>query len=115
MNISSSDIDQCEIIFKFVYEGKIRFHIPDFYMTPYNLIIQIKDGGDNPNMNSNIQTTGRDRQRLSDKAIIDNGSYNYIKIVNKDYSNFIILLKTLDERRLSSNLENGEVIIVIPE
>ena len=115
MHISSSEVEQCEIIFNFVFDGKLRFHIPDFYLPSYNLIIQIKDGGTNPNGNSNIQTTGRDRQKLADKSIIDNGCYNYIKIVNKNYAEFIVLMKTLDERRLSSNNESGEVIIIIPE
>lgn len=112
MNLTSVDIEQCSIIFHFNYEGKTKFHIPDFYLPSYNLIIQIKDGGDNPNGNPNID---RGRQKLEDKAIIDNGCYNYIKIINKNYSDFIVLMKTLDERRLSSNNDTGEVIIIIPE
>lgn len=115
MEFNSSEIDQCEIIFEFFFDGKNRFHIPDYYIPAHRLVIQIKDGGDNPNMNSNIQTTGRARQKLSDKAIIDSGCYNYVKIVNKDYSNFVSIIKLLKERSLSNNNDSKEVIICIPE
>ena len=114
MEFPSSEVEQCEIIFEFFYEGKNRFHIPDFYFPSYRFIIQIKDGGDNPNMNSNIQTTGRERQKLADASIVKAGCYNYVKIVNKDYSNFINIIKILKDKTLANN--NGdEVIICIPE
>ena len=36
-------------ILEYDHEGKTHLYITDFYYQPYNLIIEVKDGGDNPN------------------------------------------------------------------
>ncbi|MFW6273046.1 MAG: hypothetical protein ACOC2U_04645 [bacterium] len=115
MGFNSSEVEQAEMIFEIFFDGKLRFHIPDFYLPSYKLIVQIKDGGSNPNTNSHIQNEGRARQKLADKAIIDDGNYNYIKIVNKDYTNFINIIKQLSDRAISDNVNKFDRIICIPE
>jgi len=111
MLFPSSEVEQCELIFYFNYDGKRRFHIPDYILRSYNLIVQIKTF---KNMNSHLQTTGRDRQLLSDKAIIDSGGYNYIVILDKDYIDFINMIKILKNKALS-DVNRDEVIISIPK
>lgn len=111
LNIHSKDIQQCDIIFQYEMNGEEKYHIPDFYMPDYNLIIQIKDGGDNPNNNPGV-SANKERQRLADTVISKNGRYNYIKIVDKKYDAFINVLKIIRESRLAKE----EIIILeIPE
>ena len=118
MGFTSLEVMQAEMTFKTVYmvDGKKynAFHIPDFYIPMYNLIIQIKDGGDNPNMNSHVQSVGRARQRAADLAIIKDGHYNYIKIVNKVYDDFINMIQVLKDRDVENNTDQ-DPLIVIPE
>ena len=114
MNFKSTEIMQCEIIFSTIIDGKEHFHIPDFFIPMFDLIIQIKDGGDNPNMNSHVQGMGRERQRLGDQAIINDGRYNYIKIVNKEYDQFIGMINMLKEKDGDSK-DGGCVIVILPE
>jgi len=111
MNFSSKEVEQCAIIFWIHFNGKRHFHIPDFYLPSFKLIVNIKTF---QNQNSNIQTTAKLRQQLSDKAIIDDGNYHYILILDKDYTSFINLITTLKEIDASDS-DNGERIIVIPQ
>lgn len=115
MNINSSEVEQCSIIFETFFDGKKHFHIPDYYLPSFNLIINIKDGSSNPNLNSHVVNEGKLRQRLADAAIIQNGNYNYIKIVNKEYGNFVNLIEILKNKQLSTDSSNINVIISIPE
>ena len=114
MEFKSADIEQCEIYFEIELDGKTRFHIPDYYLPSYELLIQIKDGGPNPNMNKFVQQN-RIRQQLGDQAIIKDGRYHYAKIVNKDYGEFVNLLQILKNRNISDNINLSERIILLPE
>lgn len=115
LNITSKEVEQCHIIFYITLNGKKRFHIPDYYMSNFNLIINIKDGGDNPNMNTHVQTEGRLRQKLADAAIVKDGNYNYIKIVNKEYADFINMIEVLKQKNYSTDSNSNDIIISIPE
>jgi len=112
--INPKDIDQCPYVFEYVYKGKKHFYLPDFYLNNFNLIIEIKDGGDNPNNHHKIQSVDKVKEKLKDQAIIDSKQYNYIKIVNKDYSMFLNLIKTLQDRSINDG-DTGEYIIIIPQ
>ena len=112
--INPKDIDQCPYVFEYVYKGKKHFYLPDFYLNNFNIIIEIKDGGDNPNNHHKIQSVDKVKEKLKDQAIIDSKQYNYIKIVNKDYSMFLNLIKTLQDRSINDG-DTGEYIIIIPQ
>jgi len=111
MKFPSKEVEQCDIIFWIHFNGKKHFHIPDFYLPSFKLIVNIKTF---ENKNSNIQTTAKLRQQLSDKAIIDDGSYHYILILDKDYTSFINLIATLQEID-ECDVDTGEKIICIPK
>ena len=115
MGITSTEVEQCSIIFTIVLDDKERYHIPDYYMPDMNLVIQIKDGSVNPNMNSHIQNEGRLRQKIADKSIIDDGNYNYIKIVNNEFINFVNIMRILKDMQLSDNVNRFTRVICIPE
>lgn len=104
LELQPSIISQCP--FTFVYkldEGdgmKEHAYIPDFWMEDFNLIIEIKDGGDNPNNHPNFAIT-RKKEMIKDQTIKGMKKYNYIKIVNKDYNEFIDLIKVLQDRPIN--------------
>lgn len=72
------------------YAGERHFYIPDFFIPSLNLEIEIKDGGDNPNMHQKIQEVDKEKERLKDEVMKDNLSkHNYLKITNKDHEQFL--------------------------
>lgn len=80
------------------YKGKKHFYIPDFYIPSLNLEIEIKDGGDNPNMHPKIQAVDKEKEKLKDDVMESlKDQVNYIKIVNKQYGPFFKLLADLKE------------------
>lgn len=81
--------------FEYEYENKKHLYIPDYYMPNFNLFVEIKDGGDNPNMHPKIQAVDKVKEQLKDETMIKQKKYNYIKIVNKDYKPFIYLIKCI--------------------
>jgi len=76
-------------IFYYNYEGKKHFYIPDFYITSLNLLVEIKDGKSNPNMHHKIQDVDKKKEALKDKVMENQKTYNYIKVMDKDYSDFL--------------------------
>lgn len=111
MGFKSLEIEQCEITFNIIMYNTPKFHIPDYYLPSYNLIVNIKESNNN---NTNVAIEGHLRQRLADAAIIQNGNYNYIKIVDKEYTNFVNLITLIDKRRTSTDASSSNVIISIP-
>jgi hypothetical protein len=71
--------------FYYMYEGKKHFYFPDFFIPSLNLEVEIKDGGDNPNMHHKIQDVDKVKEKLKDEVLSSKSiPFNYIKIVNKD-------------------------------
>ena len=79
-------------------EGRTRFYFPDFYIPSLNLIIEIKDGGDNPNNHPKIKAVDKELEKIKDQIMMKQKNFNYIKVSNKDYSSFIIYLMELKNR-----------------
>ncbi len=76
----------------YMYEGKKHFYIPDFFIPSLELEIEIKDGGDNPNMHHKIQDVDKVKEKLKDGVMVGN-HYNYLKIVNKENKKFLDYLE----------------------
>jgi len=113
-NFKSTEITSPSIhIFEYNYDGKQRFYIPDFYFHDMNLIIEIKDGGDNPNNHPKIKEVDKEKERLKDLAIIKSNRFNYIKVVNKDYVQFMNILMELRGLNIEE-ISKKESIIYIP-
>lgn len=100
----SRDIMECPFSIDYEHDGVKRFYIPDFYIPSLNLIIEIKDGGDNPNMHHKIQDVDKVKENLKDKAIMEMKKYNYIKITNKEHSRFIEFLTKLKDKEYRENI-----------
>ena len=96
MNFKCDDIIvPAPMIFDYIYEGKPHFYIPDAYISSLNLILEFKDGGEDPNTHHKIQAVDKVKEKLKEEAVKKNGSFNYIKIEDKKYGNFIKALLEL--------------------
>lgn len=96
LNFESNDVlSPAPQVFEYEYEGKKHFYIPDIYIASINTVVEIKDGGSNPNTHPKIMQVDKVKEALKDK-MMEKQNVNYIKIVDKKYSNFIKFLADLD-------------------
>ena len=95
MHCESEDILAPAPSIKYQYEGKTHLYIPDFYYIPYNLIIEIKDGGSNPN--NHPHRTGEDELKLraKEEAIRQLNEFSYVRVVNNDFSQVVSIMAVL--------------------
>lgn len=75
-------------------DGKQHIYIPDIYYIPYNLIIEVKDGGDKPNTNPVLKETRR-KMIAKEKFVIEKTDYNYIRLTNNDFSQLLSIFADL--------------------
>lgn len=87
MNIKSEDLLSPAPTIIYQYNGSDHMYIPDFLYIPYNLIIEVKDGGDNKA--KNIGNDTREKTLAKEKAIRDQNKYNYVRLTNNDFAQFI--------------------------
>ena len=72
------------------YQGKEHYYMPDFFIPSISTEIEIKDDGSA----LNISKESREKDIIKDRTMRSlSNLVNYIKIVNKDYSEFINLIK----------------------
>lgn len=112
MNFLSCDImGPSPNTYAYKYNGEWHFYIPDFYIPSLHLEVEIKDGGDNPNMHPKIQAVDKVKESLKDKAMTKE-KVNYVKIVNKNYSTFFKTLYLLKEQNTEIGGKNSFVTIL---
>lgn len=97
----------------YTYEGEKKFYIPDVFIPSLNLEIEIKDGGDNPNMHDKIVKVDKVKEKLKDEVMASQKDYDYIKIVNKNYDPLFKYL--LDRKAKVANAENVDFGTIIKE
>lgn len=94
MNYDSFDVmSPSPHTYYYIYENKKHFYIPDFFIPSLNLEIEIKDGGDNPNMMPKIQAVDKVKEKLKDEVMKNNKKFNYLKITNKNHKKFFEYLE----------------------
>lgn len=79
-------------------EKKHHFYIPDMYLESLNTIVEIKDGGNNPNTHPKIMAVDKLKEKAKDNILKNQKEYNYIKITNKNYAPFIKFLFELKQK-----------------
>ena len=95
MNCKSEDIAAPGPTIKYNWNNAEHLYISDFYYIPYNLIVEIKDGGDNPNNNPAMRGYKTDRQLAKEAAVKATGKYNYIRQTNNDFSQIMSIMAVL--------------------
>ena len=95
MNCKSEDIAAPGPTIKYIWNGAEHLYISDFYYIPYNLIVEIKDGGDNPNNNPAMRGYKTDRQEAKEAAVKATEKYNYIRQTNNDFGQLMSIMAVL--------------------
>lgn len=93
MNINPDDIMCPGPVLEYEYKGQRHFYISDFYYIPYNLIIEVKDGGKNPNRRNMPEY--REKQIAKEKYIIKNTDYAYLRLTDNDLSQLLSVFMDL--------------------
>lgn len=101
--------------YTYTYNGTKHIYIPDYYIPSLNLEIEIKDGegpGNNPNMHPKIQAVDKVKEKLKDEVMASNSkSINYIKIMNKNYSEFFSLILKLRGNEIATGTSGKNVVM----
>ena len=101
LNIKSEDIETPGPIIDYEYKGKKHKWITDAYYAPYNLVFDIKDGGDNPN--NREMPEYRAKQDAKEDAIKKLNKYNYIRLTDNKFEQLIQLMMELKELYVDNN------------
>lgn len=111
LKVRSEDIQAPGVILEYIYIGEKHNYLSDFYYVPYNLIIEVKDGGDNPNRKEMIEY--REKTIAKEKYIINETKYNYIRLTNNDFSQLLAIFFELKMIYLDDS--NTERVVRINE
>ena len=113
MGFKSKDIVAPGPIIDYTWYNKKHSYISDIYIIPYNLIVEIKDGGDNPN--TRPMEDYRDKQIAKEKQIEKDGVYNYVRVTNNQFDQLITVLAELKLMMLEDGPELSKRIVRINE
>lgn len=111
MNIESKDIMGPGPTIEYQYNGGTHYWITDFYYVPANLVLDIKDGGKNPNNRDMIDY--RKKQIAKENAIRDMKKYNYLRLTDNDFSQFMEVLADL--KSMALDMKERQLITQINE
>ena len=93
MNIKSEDLSAPGPVLTYKYNNQDHYYITDFYYIPYNLIIEVKDGGKRPNTRNMPEY--RAKQIAKEEYIIKHTEYNYIRLTDNDLSQLLAVFADL--------------------
>lgn len=110
LHVNPADIYAPGPVIEYEYEGEKHKWITDFYYEPYNLVFDIKDGGENPNNRSMVHY--RAKQIEKEKAIKKLNKYNYIRLTDNNFEQLVLLIMELKELYLDSNKDMNHIIRV---
>lgn len=86
----SSEIQSPGPVFYYEYNGKKHFYISDFYIIPANLVIEVKDGGSNPNTRNMPDYRGK--QIAKEKMVSELGQFNYLRLTDNQFDQILSIL-----------------------
>lgn len=93
MHIESADILAPGPSIQYHFNGQDHLYLSDFLYVPYNLIIEVKDGGDNPN--NRPMEEYRQKQLAKERAVRSDGTYNYLRLTNNEFSQLMEVMAVL--------------------
>lgn len=93
LNFESKDvISPAPQIFKYEYEGKEHFYMPDIYITSLNLIIEVKG------TNNHYQKRDINIQKIKKETVEKEKKYNYIIVFDKKYDELLKLIEKIKNK-----------------
>ena len=110
MHIDPNDLMCPGPILEYSLDNTTHIYITDFYYQPYNLIIEVKDGGDNPNKRN--MPDYRAKQIAKEKYIIKHTNYNYLRLTNNNLNQLLAVFANLKMQMVENT---GERVIHVNE
>ena len=109
LNCNSKDIIMPGPVIDYTDQyGNSRQWITDIYYVPYNLIIEVKDGGDNPN--NRQMDEYRAKQVSKEAELIRLGEYNYLRLTDNKFVQLMEVLALLKDQEINEPNTNNKVI-----
>lgn len=93
---------------EYEFNGEKHFWITDQYWEPWNLVFDCKDGGDNPN--NREMPEYRAKQDAKERAIIEQGKYNYIRLTDNNFAQLFEVIMEIKSQLLIPENEKTKVI-----
>jgi len=78
-------------------DGTERFHIPDFYITSMNLIINVKASD-----NKHYRLRDIENEKVQDNAI-KKSKFNYLKLYDNNFNKFVEIMNLIKDREQTKN------------
>lgn len=92
-----------------------RLYMPDFYMPDYNLIVEIKEGGEHPNTNQAYIEETKYKEKYKDRAMKLQNEFNFIKVVDNKFGPFVETLYNIVQTKSQVTDKKKSTVIVITE
>ena len=109
LNCNSKDIIMPGPVIDYTDQyGNSRQWITDIYYVPYNLIIEVKDGGDNPN--NRQMDEYRAKQVSKEAELIRIGEYNYLRLTDNKFVQLMEVLALLKDQEINDPTATNKVI-----
>lgn len=109
LNCNSKDIIMPGPVIDYTDQyGNSRQWITDIYYVPYNLIIEVKDGGDNPN--NRQMDEYRAKQVSKEAELIRLGEYNYLRLTDNKFVQLMEVLALLKDQEINYPNTDNKVI-----
>lgn len=109
LNCNSKDIIMPGPVIDYTDQyGNSRQWITDIYYVPYNLIIEVKDGGDNPN--NRQMDEYRAKQVSKEAELIKLGEYNYLRLTDNKFVQLMEVLALLKDQEINDPTATNKVI-----
>ena len=90
LGIPAKDIQAPGPVLEYEYNGETHKWITDIYYIPANLLIEIKDGGSNPNTRS--MPSYREKQVAKEVMVTSIGTFNYVRLTNNNFAQLLEVL-----------------------
>lgn len=101
LRIRSEDLLTPGPTIEYEYNGEKHKWITDAIYLPYNLVFDIKDGGNNKNTREMPEY--RDKQIQKEKFITDQGEYSYIRLTNNEFVQLMTIFSELKMMYIDDN------------
>ncbi|MCM1230131.1 MAG: hypothetical protein NC489_08360 [Ruminococcus flavefaciens] len=93
-------------------ENVERWYTPDYYLPDYNLLVEIKEGGDHPNTNPAYLKETRYKVALKDEAMKKQTKYNFIRISGKNYGPFVEMLYNITHQQFDDEKPKKALVVI---
>lgn len=101
MNIKSKELMCPGPVLEYNYKGEMHKWITDIFYIPANLVIEVKDGGSNPN--NRQMDSYREKQIYKEKMITSAGDYNYLRLTDNSFDQLFEILALLKDGSLNDD------------